>query len=142
MNGSAQDATDLAQLFFALSDAIDQFRLNNFNDLSAAEQQDLKDKAQASANLAQQFNAQALGAILQSIQPNLGNIKQGVQSANGALTHLKDVAKGLAIISAGIALAGSIASGNLTAIGTNVQSLITAIQGTAPAGAASTGTSS
>ena len=125
-----KQAEKLAQIFFALSNAVNAFRLDNFGALSPGQQRQLKDQSQALTMRAQQFTADALGAILQAIQPHLPNIKQATQDATDALTHLNDVAKGIAIADAAVALVGSIAAGDIGSIGGNVQNLIQAISPT------------
>jgi hypothetical protein len=106
---------------------VDDFRLRNFNALSPTEQQRLKDQAQALDTRGQQYTADALGAILQGIQPHLQNIKQATQSAQDALAHLNNVVKAITIVDAAVALVGSIVTGDLGSIGDNVQGLFQAI---------------
>jgi len=122
----AKQAEELAQIFFSLSNAVDDFRLRNFGSLSPAQQQQLKEQAQALDNRAQQFVADALGAILRGIQSHLSSIKDATRGAEEALRHLNDVAKGLAIVNAAVALVGSIASGDLGSVGGGVDTLIQA----------------
>jgi hypothetical protein len=124
---SRKQAEDLAQIFFNLSNAVDTFRLRNYNALSPAKQQQLKDEAQALDTRGQQCTADALGAILQGVQPHLRNIKQATQDAQDALAHLDDVAKAITIVDAAVALVGSIGRGDLGSIGDKVQGLVQAI---------------
>src|ERR1017187_1626046 len=121
-----KQAEELAQIFFNLSNAVDDFRLRNFNALSPTEQQRLKDQAQALDTRGQQYTADASGAILQGIQPHLQNIKQATQSAQDALAHLNNVVKAITIVDAAV-LVGSIVTGDLGSIGDNVQCLFQAI---------------
>ena len=125
-----KQAEELAQIFFGLSNATDDFRLHNFNALSTARQQQLKEQAQALDTRGQQCTADALGAILQGIQPHLANIKQATKDAQDALARLNDVVKGLAIVDAAVALVGSIMAGDIGSIADNVQNLFEAISPT------------
>jgi hypothetical protein len=124
-----RQAEDLAQVFFNLSNAVDAFRLSNYGGLSPADQQRLKDQAQALDTRGQQCTADALGAVLQGIQPHLANIKKATQNAQDALAHLNDVARGIAIVDSAVALVGSIVAGDLGSIGDNVNGLCQAISG-------------
>jgi len=118
-----KQAAELAQIFFGLSNAVDDFRLRNFGSLTPAQQQQLKDQAQALDTRGQQFTADALGAILQAIQPHLADIKQATKDAQDALRQLNDASAGLAIVDAAVALVGAIASGNVGSIGDDLQNL-------------------
>jgi hypothetical protein len=125
----ARQAEELAQTFFGLSNAVDDFRISNYAALPPARQQQLKAQAQALAMRGQQFTADALGAILQGIQPHLAHIKQATHDAQDALAHLNDVAKALAVVDAAVALVSSIGTGDVAAIADNVQGLFKAVQG-------------
>src|ERR1039457_6111728 len=122
-----KQAEELARIFFDRSNAVDAFRLSNYGALSPTEQQKLKDQAQALDTRGQQYTADALGAILQGIQPHLQNIKQATQSAQDALAHLNNMVKAITIVDAAVALVGSIVTGDLGSIGDNVQGLFQAI---------------
>ena len=76
-----KQAEELAQIFFSLSNSVNDFRLrpDNFNTLSPAQQQQLKDQALALSTRGQQCTAAGLGAILQGIQPHLSSIKAGAR---------------------------------------------------------------
>lgn len=126
-----EQAEELARIFYNLSDAVDDFRLRpaNYATLSPADQERLKSQAQSLATRAQQCTADALGAILQSIQPHLTSIKRAAHDAQDALARLNDAAKGIAIVDSAVALVGSILSGNLGLIGDGVEGLYQAISG-------------
>jgi ABC-type transporter Mla subunit MlaD len=125
----AKEAEELARIFFALSGAVNEFRLRpeNFNALPPDTRQRLKEQAQALAMRGQEYSADALGAILHAISPHLQAIKQATQDAKDALAGLTDVAKGIAIVDAAVALAGSIVARDVGSIGNNLQNLIEAI---------------
>jgi hypothetical protein len=121
------DTAELAQTFFQLSNAVDEFRLHNWHALSDEQRQRLKEQAQALETRAQDLTADALCSILQEIQPHLQNIKKATGSAQDSLTRLKDVVKVMSIVDATVALVASIASCDVAAVGADVQNLFQTI---------------
>jgi hypothetical protein len=126
---AAKQAEGLAQIFFNLSDAVDDFWQRNYADLSADQAREFKVQAQALASQGQRCSAQALAAILQDIQPHLADIKQAAQDAQNALARLNDIAKAAAIVDSAVALGHSVCTGDLGSIANNVQGLCQAVHG-------------
>jgi hypothetical protein len=123
----AKQAEKMQRIFFALSQAVDAFRLRRFDDIPEGQQKQLKQQAQALETRAQQYTADALAAIAGGIEPHLKNIQKATQDAQEALARLNDIAKAAAIVDASVALVGSIASGDIAAVGGNVENLVQAI---------------
>lgn len=123
----AKEAEGLAQTFYSLSDAVDDFWQRQYGALSPAQVQQLKNEAQALARRGHEFSADALGAILHELLPRLSNIKKATEDAKDALAHLDDVAKALAIVDSAVALVTSLATGDLPSIGDKVDGLAQAI---------------
>jgi len=124
----SKQAEDLAQTCYGLSIAVDNFRIANYAVLSQERRDDLKAQSEALATRGQAFTAEALGAILQRIQPHLASIKQATQAAQDALAHLNDVAKGITIVDSAVTLVGSIATCDVASILENVQSLFETVR--------------
>ena len=130
MSSYAQKQAELfQQIFFSLSDAVDNFRLRNLAALSDADLERLKEQSRALNTRGQQYTAEALETILEGIQPHLKNIQNATQAAKDALAHLKDVAKGIKIVDTAVALVGSIAAGDLGSIAGDVEGLLQAVGG-------------
>jgi hypothetical protein len=123
-----REAEQMAQIFFSLSQAVDRFRLTHWAELSEQKRADLKEQAQALDVRAHGFTAQAIGAFLSRIQPQLRAIRQAGEDAKHALDRLQAVAKGIAIVDAAVAVAADIASGNVESIGTSVEGLLETLQ--------------
>jgi hypothetical protein len=123
----ATEAELLAQSFYRLSQAVDDFRLNNWDVLKGEDRSRLKAQAQALATRAHELTAAVMGAILRRIQPDLPAIKQATSDARNALNDLSDVRKGISIVDAAVALVGAIAAGDFTSIVGNVEGLRLAV---------------
>ena len=124
---AAAEAGKLAQRYFELSEAVDNFRLTHFNEIAPERREQLKQEAQALATRGQEATAATLGAILEGIQAHLAAIQQATKDARDALNTLNSVAKGLAIVDAAVALVGSIAAGNVASVPGDVETLAQAI---------------
>jgi hypothetical protein len=113
----AAEAGQLADLFNDLSDAVDEFRLSNQNPpLTSQETSRLKDEAQMLEDRAHYFTAEAIGATLQSIQPNLSQIKLVTAEACDQLETLDKVSRVISIATSALNLATAIAAGNPSSI--------------------------
>jgi hypothetical protein len=107
----------LADLFNDASQAVDDFRLADHQPpLSADEMARLKDEAQSLENRAHHFTAESMGAILDSIQDDLENIKTVTAEAATQLGHLNDVSKAISIATSVLSLGTAIAAGNPASI--------------------------
>src|SRR5579871_3126016 len=102
---SAAEANNLANLFLALSQAVDDLRLSGTLQNPTPEQlQRLKDLSLQLGSIANGFIAQAIGATLQTIQADLANIKNVTADAKTQLGHLNNVSKAISIATAALGL--------------------------------------
>ena len=120
-------AAQLADLFLKLSMAIDQFR-DTTPGLSTDQVLSLGTVARQLDELSGQFNAAAIGDILQRIQPSLNKIFEATKDAQHAVKTIKSIEHVVAIATAGLALATAIMSGNLDTIGSAVGGLASAVR--------------
>ena len=124
----ADEANQLAKLFYALSQATDDLRTGDA--LVHASSEDLvrlKDKAQALNDVAHSFTAQAIGLTLQGIQHDLANIKAVTAEATAQLDTLNEVSKAIGIASAALGLGATIATGDPGSIAAATKTLFTAL---------------
>jgi uncharacterized phage infection (PIP) family protein YhgE len=113
----AAEADQLVDLFNNLSQALDAFRLaDHVPPIATDELARLKDDAQALEDCAHYFTAQAIGATLQSIQPDLANIKAVTAQAKTQLGKLNDISKVISIGASALSLGTAIAAGNPASI--------------------------
>jgi hypothetical protein len=119
----ASEALELARLFHGLSLALDQFLLSDqFPPDTPPEQQALlRRQAQDLEDVSHDFTADAIQAILQSIQPDLDKIKDVTKEAKAQLGHLKTVSKVISIAAAGLSVGTAIVGGNPLSIGKAVE---------------------
>jgi uncharacterized membrane protein YccC len=110
----AAEALELARLFHGLSLALDQFLLSDqFPADTPPEQQALlRQQAQDLEDVSHDFTAEAIKAILESIQPDLAKIKAVAKEAKTQLGHLEAVSKAISIAAAGLSAGSAIVSGN------------------------------
>ena len=119
----AAEAGELADLFHTLSQSLDEYRLGDDipADTPPAQLALLKRQAQEMEDLSHGFTALAIGATLQSIQPDLAKIKAVTKEAKTQLGHLKTVSKVISIATAGLSVGTAIVSGNPLSIGKAVE---------------------
>ena len=119
----ASETLELARLFHGLSLALDQFLLSDqFPADTPPEQQALlRRQAQDLEDVSHDFTADAIQAILQSIQPDLDKIKDVTKEAKAQLGHLKTVSKVISIAAAGLSVGTAIVGGNPLSIGKAVE---------------------
>ncbi len=120
----AAEARQLADLFSALSDALDEFRLADHDPpLPPDELTRVKAKAQELEDLSHRFTAEAIGATLQSIQPNLAHLKEITAQAQSQVGVLEEVSKVISIASSALSLGTAIAAGDPGGIVTAAEGL-------------------
>ena len=124
----SKQAEQLQQIFYDLSAAVDNYRLDNFGSIPDKKRQQLKEQSQALLMRGQQCTADALGAILQKIQPHMPAIQGATQDAQKALATLKNVEKSLSIVDAAVTLVGSIMTGDFAKLGGDLDGLQKAIE--------------
>jgi hypothetical protein len=117
------EANNLANLFNDLSQAVDTFRLSFNPPLPQDEMSRLKDEAQALQDRAHHFTAEAIGATLQTIQPQLANIKTVTTKAKKQLQNLNNVSKAINIATSALGLGVAIAAGDPATIAAAAQAL-------------------
>ncbi len=119
----AVQANELAILFNALSQAVDDFRLNFRPPLQSEEMSRLKDEAQALEDCAHYFTAQAIGATLAQIAPGLDSIKRTTAEATKQVGNLTNISRTIAIVTTALSLGTAIAAGNPASIGAATEAL-------------------
>lgn len=120
----AAQANELAVLFNDLSQAVDDFRLNFEPPLQSEQMSRLKDESQALEDRAHYFTAQAIGATLAQIAPDLDAIKATTVEAKRQLYNLNSISKAISIATSAVSLGAAIAAGNPAAIAAATEALV------------------
>jgi predicted transcriptional regulator len=124
----AAEADQVAKLFFSLSQAIDEYRLNTPG-ITTEDQLRLRKRAQDLDDQAHRFTADAIGETLKAVKSDLAAIKAGTAEAKAQLAVLDSVAKVISVADAAFALGASISVGNPLGIIEATKSLTEAVAG-------------
>jgi hypothetical protein len=140
MATSAEQASQLANLFLELSESVDQFRETNAASLSDDDLDSLVDTATQLREVSQQLNGESIAATLDQVQDNVNNIIAATKDAQQAVKKIKKVQNVFAIAEAAASLGAAIASGKIGTIGSSsadlFQAIATATGGSGGAGGA------
>jgi hypothetical protein len=118
------ESYNLANIFYALSQAVDNFRFATRNPpLTGFQAQQLKLRSQDLDNQAHLFTAEAIGATLQAIQADLANIKTLTAQAQQQVQNLNAVDKVVKIVTSVLSLGTAIAAGNVASVLASAQAL-------------------
>lgn len=136
---AADQARDLSVLFQSFAFAVFDYRRLHFADLSEAQRDELGGRADALLDAADRFTEAAIAATVASLQDSLQSITDVTTAAKQTLKTMNDVQQALSIVSAGLAIAGAVTSGNVGGVASGLQSLIAAVhpQDAAAGGSAS-----
>ena len=124
---AADQARQLATLFRSFAIAVFSYRQLHSSDLSEMQRDALDDRGEALLDAADQFTATAIAATVSSIKDSLDQITQVTQDAKQTLKTMNNVQEALAIIAAGLTVAGAVASGDAGAVISGLQAFVTAV---------------
>jgi hypothetical protein len=130
---AADQARDLSVLFQSFAFAVFDYRRLHFADLSEAQRDELEDRAEALLDAADRFTEAAIAATVASLQDSLQSIANVTTAAKQTLKTMNNVQQALAIVGAGLAIAGAVTSGNVGGVASGLQSLIAALRPPDPA---------
>jgi hypothetical protein len=125
--GAADQDRDLSVLFQKLGFAVFDYRRLHFVELSQAQRDELEDRAGALLDVADSFTDAAIAAAVNSVQDSLDRIRDVTTEAKESLKTLNNVQEAFAIVSAGLSLAGAVASGNAGGVVSGLQALVAAV---------------
>ena len=123
----AAEANEMANTYYALSAKADECRLTLPEDADPAVVAALREKANALDDLAHRCTADALGATLRAVQPDLARIKRTTKQAQDQLCRLNDVADAIAILSSAVDLGEAFVTGSPEGVLTAANTLATSL---------------
>ncbi len=124
---AADQARDLAALFRNFALAVFSYRRLHFAELSQTQRDELEDRGEALLDTADRFTEAAIGATLTSVKDSLDQIAKVTGDAKDTLKTLNNVQQALAIVGAGLTLAGAVMSGNAGGVLSGVQGLVATV---------------
>ena len=119
---TSQQANNLANNFLGLAQAIGDFRYNNWNSLSKAENQRLGNFQWSILNNGEDILALSTVLVMDDVQTSLTQINNVTTQIKGTISTLQNVQKGINLAAAIVTLGAAI-------ISKNPQSIVDAISG-------------
>jgi hypothetical protein len=120
-------ALQLAKDYNESSNAIGDFRLKNWDKLSAEERLVLGNTGRTLLDHSQDLITYAVGKILDDTQASLNDIRKATADANQTIKTIKEIKKVISIGAALVALAAAIYTENPSGIASAVKGVITAV---------------
>jgi hypothetical protein len=124
---TAAQALQLAKDYNESSNAIGDFRLKNWDKLSAEERLVLGNTGRTLLDHSQDLITYAVGKILDDTQASLNDIRKATADANQTIKTIKNIKKVISIGAALVALAAAIYTENPSGIASAVKGVITAV---------------
>lgn len=126
---TAGQARRLAQTFAAMSQAIDNYCHTHFQQLTDAQRDSLSEEAMRLDDYSDEFTAEAIAKTLSSLKDDVDSLITATDQAAAALAKIQKIEKIAGIAAAALALGESIATGDVSSIGSSVKDLISAVGG-------------
>jgi hypothetical protein len=120
-------ALDLAKDYNKSANAIGDFRLKNWNRLSAEDRLVLGNTGRTLLDHSQDLITYAVGKILDDAQASLNDIKRATAKANQTIKTINDIKKVINVGAALVSLAAAIITENPAGIAEAVKGVVTAV---------------
>jgi len=126
---TAQQARDLANLFFDLAQKMGNYRFDNWDKLSEDDRASLESRMWTLINYSSDFTAEAVSLTVDELDPILKQIESATKKMTKAIKTLGTVRKVLTVAAAAIKLGAAIMAGNVGQIAAAAQEGIDAATG-------------
>jgi hypothetical protein len=124
---TAAQALQLAKIYNESANAIGDFRLKNWDKLSAEDRLALGNTGRALLDHSQDLITYAVGKILDDTQASLDDIRRATAGANRAIKAIDDIKRVISIGAALISLAAAIYTENPSGISDAVKAVVSAV---------------
>lgn len=126
MKLSSDHAFELARQFRAMSQALGDYRLDQWKSLSPAQRQQLEDAEWSLLSSASDIRTRAVGLVLDESVLSFTGLKDATAKARKAVEKLAKIRKAIKIAIAAIGLAAAVIARDPGAIATNAAALVDA----------------
>ncbi len=127
MANGADRARQLASLFSEMSETVDAYRTQHFDQLTAEERERLEQFIQQLDDIHDGFTAVAIQQTLDAIRGDLDRITEVTAKAQQSLRHLNTIAEIAKVVSAAAELGEAILTGDYGAIPQSIQDVVQAV---------------
>jgi hypothetical protein len=124
---TAAQALQLAKDYNASANAVGDFRVRNWDQLSAEDRLVLGNIGRTLLDHSQDLITYAVGKILDDTQASLNDIRKATADANQSIQSINDIKKVISIGAAVVALAAAIYTENPSGIAQAVKAVISAV---------------
>ena len=125
---TSEQVNQLAGHFLSMAQSIEEFRSQNFTNLSPAQNKDIKDFHTIILDCADNLYTLSATLVLEDVAASLAKIGEVTNRMKTLVTTLKNVQKAIDIAASVVTLSKSILAGNLPAIGTSLAGLDQAVR--------------
>lgn len=127
MGQTADQVRELADLFTKMSETVDAYRTQHFEELAPDERLRLEQLFQQLCDLHDQFTALAIEDTLEAIQSDLDDVVTVTGQAQRALQHLTKISELASLVSAAVELGAEITTADYGAIPSALKDLVQAL---------------
>jgi hypothetical protein len=121
---TSQQATDLANNFLGLGQAIADYRYENWNTLSKEDRQKLEDLRLSILHYGADILALSTTLVMDDVQTSLTNINNVTTQIKGTIKNLQNIQKGINVAAAVATLGAAIISKNPQAIVNSITGVV------------------
>jgi hypothetical protein len=127
MGETADQLRQLAGLYSAMSDTVDRYRTQHFQELAPEERLRLEELFQQLCDLHDELTSLAIADTLKDIQSDMAEIASVTGQAQQALDHIETVAEITTLVSAAVAVGTDLSVGDYGAVPQSLKDLVQAL---------------